>query len=985
MDDFFVPVIQEYTASLRRVIFQFDELLHNASENECQTQANNSPCWELPDGVDPSAQAFRYIYENIESYLTNNFKDTEPAVVHLPSLDKNYYKEQSKLGDEALSVMLGIFLAAAKKIMGWDVNDCWCTITATGTFKNIEPVQDGDLLLEKIGDLKDWKDNEGRHFQGKISGFKRDINKIERKNGKHLFLYISDDNSLEEENKDGNNDFYVKAFSPKNNTLFDILDYVFDLHLLPDRFVDDEQEGFFRDFEEKTKYLRKKEQIESPFYHNNKFSSLLENDSLFIHGPYGGGKSYLAMQIVRRLVWERKIYAPIWINFNNERLTEAGLEPKTINLKRNNEMFAPPQEIQIELLSVLANYNDARPWDKKLTGGKKHLIIIDGLDLPDQLLKEFLSIIKNFHAFIGKNNNHVIFTSTNEVPQDRGPLLENLKVETMPSFDSNAVWTFFEEISKDKKYYNQIIDKMGNSHTGGRKLSDLAYFQKLLCEYYGNSPHLLEIISDELFLNDKDYKDFLLFLETADKNDLFGKASVCYRNFFNNPDPHNMHNDNVRWILFYLLNYGPDKFITFEKIQNDIDEIIGKDDPDAGNIIRKILFSKSGYDRRHVLDILNGAKLILQEDDAIKIHDKLIYKTLILDDYFSSNELWVTLVSEKRKLNELIYFYFAYKNKDILKQEKGKEKLKQWLQKINFKKGCSIFHGIARWCTYIEVFEILLKICPDFVYSTNEKGETEFVVDDNGMTILHYAAGKNPDPGILELIVQKASECGLKNYFGYESKFGNNVLHYALEFNLNPQIIHFLLEQNDMTNEVINHRNSEGCTALHYATTIRRDYDITKQLIKFGADPNIKDNNHKFTPLHFAVEIGMGAKFVDLLATPENIDAKTGGGFYESTPLLLALNTSSHEDEKKSVMKDTVKELINHKANVEIPDNQGNTPLHYAVVTCGDIEILTLLITKNTINSVNKQGWTPLAYAKHPNFAVKKEVIEFLLQHGAKR
>jgi ankyrin repeat protein len=806
-------------------------------------------------------------------------------------------------------------------------------------------------------------------------GFKRDINKIERKNGRHLFLYVSDDNSLEEENKDGNDDFHVKAFSPKNNTLFDILDYVFNLKsFLPDWFIDEEQEKFFRDFEEKTEYLRKKEQIESPFYHNNKFSSILEKDSLFIHGPYGSGKSYLAMQIVRRLVWDRKIYAPIWINFNNERLTEAGLEPKTINLKRNNEMFTPPQEIQNELLSILANYHDDRPWYKKLVE-KRHLIIIDGLDLPNQLLEEFRLLIKNFHIFMVKNN-YVIFTST-----DGEPHLENLKPIPMPAFDSNAVLIFFDKISKDKKYYNQIIEKMNNSHTGGRKSSDLAYFQKLLCENYGNFPHLLEIISDELFLNDKDYKDFLVSLETTDKDDLMKKASVCYRNRFNNPDPHNKQNDNVKWILLYLLNYSPDKFITFEKIKNDIDEIIGKDDPEAGYKIREILFSKSEYDRRHVLDILSSAKFILQENDAIKIYDKLTYKTLLRYNSFSSDTLRERLVSEKRMLIEKIFYYLDYENEDMLKQ-KGREELLKGLYGKKLKKGCHILHGIARWCTYIEVFEILFYICPELLY-TNEKGKIKPVVDENEQTILHYAAGKNPDPDILEFIVQKASECGLKDYFSYESKSGNNALHYALEFNLNPQIIYFLLKYKDMTKKIINHRNSEGFTTLHYAI-MRGDFDITERLMASGADPNI-DDNQKFTPLHFAVEIGRGAKFVDLLATPKNINAKTDRGFNVSTPLLLALDFTNHANEKKSGVKDTVKELINHQANVEITNDMGDTPLHYAVVTCGDTEILKMLITKNTINKVDRQGWTPLAIARVPKFAVNREVIEFLLQNGAKR
>lgn len=974
MSDFYVPIIQGDTASLRRVIFQFDDYLHDASENEHQTRTYNTSCWELPDGVDTSAPIFRYIYENIESYLTNNFSNTKPSVVHFnPPVE-----EQSKLGDEAISVMLGIFLAAAGKIMGWKLKKNWYTVTATGTFKNIGPIHDEELLLEAVSGLIDDKD---KHFQGKFSGFKRDIKKIKRDNGKHLFLYVSDDKSLEEENKEENNYFHVKSFSPMNNTLFDILDYVFDdLPFFPDWFVDGEQKRLFYDFEKKTNYLGKKEQMEAQFYHNNEFSKILEKGSLFIHGPYGSGKSYLAMRLARRLVWDRKIYAPVWINFINDRLTEAGLEQITIDTKRNNEIF--PQEIQKELFPILGNQYDEESLYEK-PAEKRYLIIIDGLDMPDLLLDQFISRIRKFNTDMARNGNYIIFTSTNGKPH-----LNDLEPVPMPAFDSADVWIYFNEISKDKEYYNMKIEEMNNSRTGSGKPSDSSYLQKILCEHYGNYPHLLEIISEELFLSGKDYRDFLYSLETTDKNELIKKAAICYKNRFNSPDPYNMFNDDVKWILLYLLNYGPNS-VTLKKIQDDVDEIISKDDSEAGEKITKILFNKSGFDRRNVLDMLSGAKFILRENDTIKIYDKLTYKTLILDESFSSDNLRERLVSEKRRLNEIIFDCFADIKKDEkpIELEKRKEKLMERLSGMEIKKGCHALHGIARWCPYIEVFGILFKICPELLY-TKEKGKIKPVTDEAGRTVLHYAAGKNQNLDALNFIIQEAGECGLKDYISYECKSGNNVIHYAIKFNLNLEITYSLLNHKDMTKKIINHQNSEGFTPLHYAIMTMRDgdFDIAKKLMASGADPNIR-GKYNFTSLHIAVEMGRGAKFIDLLATPENINAKTGRELYESTPLLLALNInpeSRYAEEKKSVMTETVKQLISHKADVEIVNNMGNTPLHYAVITCCDFEILRILITKNTINSVNHQGRTPLAIASIPKFSVNREVIEFLLQNGAK-
>jgi ankyrin repeat protein len=182
----------------------------------------------------------------------------------------------------------------------------------------------------------------------------------------------------------------------------------------------------------------------------------------------------------------------------------------------------------------------------------------------------------------------------------------------------------------------------------------------------------------------------------------------------------------------------------------------------------------------------------------------------------------------------------------------------------------------------------------------------------------------------------------------------------------------------------ISKNNDNGWTPLHFAV-MKRDYDMAVKLIAEGANRNLFDKQN-FTPLHLAVETGRGSEFIDLLATPENINAKTSQGFYESTPLLLALNLSSHTEEKKCVMKETVNRLIQHSADVKIDDNGGNLPLHCAAMFCSDTETIKLLITDNIINKVNKRGYTALARACNPpvNVEVDKKIIDFLVKAGAR-
>ncbi|MNE26426.1 Ankyrin repeat protein [compost metagenome] len=59
----------------------------------------------------------------------------------------------------------------------------------------------------------------------------------------------------------------------------------------------------------------------------------------------------------------------------------------------------------------------------------------------------------------------------------------------------------------------------------------------------------------------------------------------------------------------------------------------------------------------------------------------------------------------------------------------------------------------------------------------------------------------------------------------------------------------YLIEQGADVNSV---GNSDGASALHWASFCGRDF-LVKKLLEAGADFTLKDKNHDCTPLHWAV------------------------------------------------------------------------------------------------------------------------------------
>lgn len=147
-----------------------------------------------------------------------------------------------------------------------------------------------------------------------------------------------------------------------------------------------------------------------------------------------------------------------------------------------------------------------------------------------------------------------------------------------------------------------------------------------------------------------------------------------------------------------------------------------------------------------------------------------------------------------------------------------------------------------------------------------------------------------------------------------------------------------------------------GDTALHLAAAGHR-VELVRLLIASGADPNARTNHRSSSPLHYAS------------------DGNPGKAAW---------------DEKKQVA--TIRRLIDARADVNLPDKNGATPLHRAVRTRCAAAVRFLLKAGGDPLLKNKSGSTPFHLAvqntgrggsgRELAIAGQREIIDEFLSRG---
>jgi len=177
----------------------------------------------------------------------------------------------------------------------------------------------------------------------------------------------------------------------------------------------------------------------------------------------------------------------------------------------------------------------------------------------------------------------------------------------------------------------------------------------------------------------------------------------------------------------------------------------------------------------------------------------------------------------------------------------------------------------------------------------------------------------------------------------------------------------------------VNAKDKDGDTLLYLTLlTIKEDtpptikeerIEFAKFLVSKGADPNAK-NSYEDTALHIVAVKGL-TNFAVFLVFEKEVDVNARNK-YNKTPLYKAV---------VGRRKDIMQMLIDKLADPNIPDDQGNTPLHRLASKGNDIELAEVLIKGGAdINAKNYKDSMPLHEAvRNENF----RMVEFLISKGA--
>jgi len=225
---------------------------------------------------------------------------------------------------------------------------------------------------------------------------------------------------------------------------------------------------------------------------------------------------------------------------------------------------------------------------------------------------------------------------------------------------------------------------------------------------------------------------------------------------------------------------------------------------------------------------------------------------------------------------------------------------------------------------------------------------------------------------------------------------GGTPLHYAAGYG-NLKIIDFLLA----CGVDINAQNTSGDTPLHYAMRQEAEYldfDVVRILLKNSANLNAV-NKSKRTPLDVAIESERAdANFVELLILHgAKINPDWPDLFLRRTEIesLLIENgadvaakfgpgdiTALHRAASENRV-DLMRLLISHGADLEARDKRGQTPLFAAVESARADAARLLLASGADVNATDSNGLTPLDMAFKSSSIDRIRVRSVLVARGA--
>lgn len=185
----------------------------------------------------------------------------------------------------------------------------------------------------------------------------------------------------------------------------------------------------------------------------------------------------------------------------------------------------------------------------------------------------------------------------------------------------------------------------------------------------------------------------------------------------------------------------------------------------------------------------------------------------------------------------------------------------------------------------------------------------------------------------------------------------SNPLHrhiYSQNFGELQKAINYYKNRGDL-HDAINQQTFDGDTPLYLAAIIddARDAKFTQELLKYGANPKIK-NNDGYTPLHQASSERKPAIVKTLIEHGADVNATSNNG---DTPLVIAIK--NYKDRKlhlgtieKMRAQEVVQQLIEHGTDLDtkIKSFNGMTPLEYVQKQPELADLVDLLMPKLAVD-----------------------------------
>jgi len=176
-------------------------------------------------------------------------------------------------------------------------------------------------------------------------------------------------------------------------------------------------------------------------------------------------------------------------------------------------------------------------------------------------------------------------------------------------------------------------------------------------------------------------------------------------------------------------------------------------------------------------------------------------------------------------------------------------------------------------------------------------------------------------------------------------------------------------------NIAINDTDERGRSLLHYAVVKGSETSVAEYLLEKGIDTNATDYLG-LTPLHAAAALGREEIVKILVDAGASLNLKAPGDD-NLTPLDYAF-----ERENTGIARLLIKNGadISPGVSVKISDEQGMTPLHWAIEAGRRRSVQTLVKKDAGVNAANEAGKTPLHLAADQNDTVS---VKVLIENGA--